>query len=138
MDRGAWRATVHGVADSWTWLSDWATTIEKQCTAISIERKSMWSLRYSEQLIHISVITCFTIFSSYIRIRMIIASLTFWFHTDHAQYVLNIAISVKLKTIIFNIRIFQYSVNRLLFFKLFYLLWLLIFPLWQLMSFSMT
>ena len=25
-DRGAWRATVHGVAKSWTRLSDWATT----------------------------------------------------------------------------------------------------------------
>ena len=24
MDRGAWQATVHGVAKSWTWLSDWA------------------------------------------------------------------------------------------------------------------
>ena len=24
MDRGAWRATVHGVAKSQTWLSDWA------------------------------------------------------------------------------------------------------------------
>ena len=23
MDRGAWQATVHGVAKSWTWLSDW-------------------------------------------------------------------------------------------------------------------
>ena len=23
MERGAWRATVHGVAESWTWLSDW-------------------------------------------------------------------------------------------------------------------
>ena len=23
MDRGGWRATVHGVAKSWTWLSDW-------------------------------------------------------------------------------------------------------------------
>ena len=22
MDRGAWQATVHGVAKSWTWLSD--------------------------------------------------------------------------------------------------------------------
>ena len=30
MDRGAWRATVHGVAKSRTWLSDWA------CTASSI------------------------------------------------------------------------------------------------------
>ena len=23
MDRETWRATVHGVANSWTWLSDW-------------------------------------------------------------------------------------------------------------------
>ena len=26
MGRGAWRATVHGVAKSWTWLSDWTHT----------------------------------------------------------------------------------------------------------------
>ena len=26
MDRGAWRATVHGVAKSWTWLRDQTTT----------------------------------------------------------------------------------------------------------------
>ena len=26
-DRGAWCAPVHGVAKSWTWLSDWTTTI---------------------------------------------------------------------------------------------------------------
>ena len=26
MDREAWRAAVHGVAKSWTWLSDWITT----------------------------------------------------------------------------------------------------------------
>ena len=25
MDRGAWRATVYGVAKSWTRLSDWTT-----------------------------------------------------------------------------------------------------------------
>ena len=27
MDRRAWRATVHGVAKSSTWLSNWKTTI---------------------------------------------------------------------------------------------------------------
>ena len=26
-DREAWHAAVHGVAESWTWLSDWATTM---------------------------------------------------------------------------------------------------------------
>ena len=26
MDREAWHAAVHGVAKSWTWLSDWTTT----------------------------------------------------------------------------------------------------------------
>ena len=27
MDREAWRAAVHGVAKSWTWLSDWSDLI---------------------------------------------------------------------------------------------------------------
>ena len=26
MDKGTWRATIRGVAESWTWLSDWAHT----------------------------------------------------------------------------------------------------------------
>ena len=25
-DRGAWYASIHGVAKGWTWLSDWTTT----------------------------------------------------------------------------------------------------------------
>ena len=27
MDRGAWRAAVHGVTKSWAWLSDWAAQL---------------------------------------------------------------------------------------------------------------
>ena len=27
MDREAWRSAVHGVAKSWTWLSDWTETV---------------------------------------------------------------------------------------------------------------
>ena len=34
--REAWRATVHGVTKSWTWLSDWTTTTT---TNISIKKK---------------------------------------------------------------------------------------------------
>jgi len=30
MDREAWHAVVHGVAKSWTWLSDWTEPIETQ------------------------------------------------------------------------------------------------------------
>jgi len=33
MDREAWRAAVHGVAKSQTWLSDWS---ELNCTSICI------------------------------------------------------------------------------------------------------
>ena len=31
MDREAWRAAVHGVAKSWTWLGNWTTT---KCTTL--------------------------------------------------------------------------------------------------------
>ena len=33
MDREAWRAAVHGVAKSWTWLRDWTTTMENSMEA---------------------------------------------------------------------------------------------------------
>ena len=31
MDRGAWKATVYGVAKSWSWLSDWTCTRNDTC-----------------------------------------------------------------------------------------------------------
>ena len=31
-DREAWRAAVHGVTKSWTWLSDWTTIRAPQVT----------------------------------------------------------------------------------------------------------
>ena len=35
-DREAWRAAVHGVAKSWTWLSYWTTTksVKEKCTPV--------------------------------------------------------------------------------------------------------
>ena len=38
MDRKAWRATVHGVANSQTWLSDWTELIWVGCQSIQTER----------------------------------------------------------------------------------------------------
>ena len=32
MDREAWHAAVHGVAESWTWLSDWTKLKWTKCT----------------------------------------------------------------------------------------------------------
>ena len=31
MNRGTWRAMAHGVSKSWTWRSDWTTTITANC-----------------------------------------------------------------------------------------------------------
>ena len=43
-DRGAWHATVHGVAKSWKWLRDWTTTTVNEkcygCKGQSWEAKS--------------------------------------------------------------------------------------------------
>ena len=38
VDREAWRAAVHGVAKSWTWLSDWTEFTN------SITKKKWWSV----------------------------------------------------------------------------------------------
>ena len=39
MDREAWRAAIHGVAKSWTWLSDWT---ELNCIAQGIVFNILW------------------------------------------------------------------------------------------------
>ena len=38
MDRGAWKATVHGVAKSWTWLITKHSKMGKRCSIINIRR----------------------------------------------------------------------------------------------------
>ena len=45
MDREAWRAAVHGVAKSWTWLSNWTelrSTQNKDCSSPSLENELQW------------------------------------------------------------------------------------------------
>ena len=39
MDREAWRAAVHGVAKSRTWLSDWT-----ELNAADVQKKHLWFL----------------------------------------------------------------------------------------------
>ena len=42
MDREAWRSAIHGVAKSWTWLSDWTELMAKPiqyCKVISLQLK---------------------------------------------------------------------------------------------------
>ena len=38
MDREAWRAAIHGVAKSWTWLSDWTNWTERKAIALKKTR----------------------------------------------------------------------------------------------------
>ena len=41
MGRGAWRATVHGIAQSWTWLSDQHTHVDLKYSCVCISRSVM-------------------------------------------------------------------------------------------------
>ena len=47
MDRGAWRAVAHGVAKSWTWLSDWTKlnhlTLITFLKSLSSNSSAFWS-----------------------------------------------------------------------------------------------
>ena len=44
MDRGAWRATVHGVAKSWTRLSDFTHSVGKNLPANEVDTRAMGSI----------------------------------------------------------------------------------------------
>ena len=46
-DREAWCAVVHGVTKSWTWLSDWTTTVSP---AVGNKRRKTWFLTFKELL----------------------------------------------------------------------------------------
>ena len=42
MDRGAWRATIHGVSKNWTWLSDWGPHTTDLTCLWSVVSDSLW------------------------------------------------------------------------------------------------
>ena len=52
MDREAWRAAIHGVAKSRTWLSDWTelrgSLYSSLCGCLKIFKKSKWNLSLLE------------------------------------------------------------------------------------------
>ena len=56
MDRKAWHAAIHGVAKSWTWLSDWTdwlTEVACICRHINPSTMTRWRKKeWSSQLIH--------------------------------------------------------------------------------------
>ena len=43
MDREAWRAAIHGVAKSWTWLSDWTEQNWTECSG----KKELYQIFFS-------------------------------------------------------------------------------------------
>ena len=45
MDREAWRAAVHGIAKSWTQLSDWT---ELNCRSIPLQEYFLWQESYDK------------------------------------------------------------------------------------------
>ena len=42
MDREDWRAAIHGVAKSWTWLSDWTELKVLSDQAEQLQNKKVW------------------------------------------------------------------------------------------------
>ena len=50
MDRGAWRATVHGVTKSWIWLSDWVHTHTHTHTHTHSNNYLYWTLTIGQDL----------------------------------------------------------------------------------------
>ena len=48
-DREGWRAAVHGVPKSWTWLSDWRTATHTIEYYSALRRKKIWT-HYSIQM----------------------------------------------------------------------------------------
>ena len=48
-DRETWHAAVHGVAESWTWLSDWTTTKDAKLQNIfpTALCQSHWTVVYA-------------------------------------------------------------------------------------------
>ena len=61
MDREAWRAEIHGVAKSWTWLNDWTELnweyimrnpgLDEAQAGIKIAWRNINNLRYADDMI---------------------------------------------------------------------------------------
>ena len=56
MDREAWRAVIHGVAKSWTWLSDWTKLIPIEIVLVWLP----WSL-YMVTYVYLITLNCWSL-----------------------------------------------------------------------------
>ena len=49
MDREAWRAAIHGVAKSWTWLSDWSDLSDYYLDKCAVRSDAVWRQRLAHK-----------------------------------------------------------------------------------------
>ena len=61
MDREAWRAAVHGVAKSWTWLSDWTELNSALIPLTALGKLFNVNIRYPVYKMGILFITLYTL-----------------------------------------------------------------------------
>ena len=52
MDREAWRAAIHGLAKSRTWLSDWTELTEEERLEVDIENSWNSHSKFHSQEVH--------------------------------------------------------------------------------------
>ena len=74
MDRGAWRATVHGVTKNWTWLSDWAQYSTEQNLAFWVHTASSYLFSFYILVFQLYVL------ESFLGVTFILRSLSLPFH----------------------------------------------------------
>ena len=79
MDREAWRAAVHGVAKSWTWLSDWTEGLSK-CTSSTSPSPGPSPIFFFHLFFKNNILTwtTFKVFTEFITMLLLFYILAFW------------------------------------------------------------
>ena len=77
MDREAWHAAIHGVAKSWTRLSDW--------TELNLHEMFPWYLQFSWRDLHSFLFCCFPLFLCIVQLRRLSYLSLLFFGTLHSD-----------------------------------------------------